>query len=117
MMVTKMKDCVTLDDKDNDADFRYDYRDNMIAQFEKVLYNKSLSRQDHDKRHDGLQTRIKFWLKYVVKMGGPTPDSNYDYDYSDLALGCFLLGSKYDPWHKELKNCLIKSNKIESENN
>ena len=37
MMVTNMKDYVTLDPDDADADFRYDYRDIMIAQFKQDL--------------------------------------------------------------------------------
>ena len=62
MMVTNMKDYVTLDDKEYDADFRYNYRDNRIAQFEQGLYNKIFSHQDQGKRDDGLQKRIRFWL-------------------------------------------------------
>ena len=34
MMDTKMKNYITLEPDDDDADFRYKYRDVMIAQFE-----------------------------------------------------------------------------------
>ena len=43
MMVTNMKDYVTLDPDDDDADFTYNYRDTMIAQFKQDLFNKNLS--------------------------------------------------------------------------
>ena len=66
LMVTDMKDYVTLDDKDYDADFSYNYRDNMIAQFKQDFNNETFSHQDQDKRDDGLRKRIKFWLNHVV---------------------------------------------------
>ena len=40
LMVTIMKDYLTIDDNDDDADFRHKYRDTMIAQFKQDLYNK-----------------------------------------------------------------------------
>ena len=42
MMVTIMKDYVTLDTDDDDADFRYDYRNTMIAQYNQDLYTKKI---------------------------------------------------------------------------
>ena len=76
MMVTNMKDYVTLNFDDTDADFRYGYRDTMIAQFKKDLYNKNFSLQDQDKRDNSLQKRIRFWLNYVVvNEGAPVPDN------------------------------------------
>ena len=61
-MVTKMKDYVTLDPDDVDADFRYGYRDTVIAQFKHDLYNKKFSLQDESKgdQIDTLQNRINF---------------------------------------------------------
>ena len=62
MMVTNMKDHVTLDPGDDyDAEFRYGYRDTMIAQFEQDLYNKIFSLQDQGRvdQIDSLQNRIK----------------------------------------------------------
>ena len=58
MTVTNMKHYVALDD----ADFRYNYRDNMTAQFKQDLYNKSFSHQDQDKHDDGLQKTLVFGL-------------------------------------------------------
>ena len=49
MMVTIMKDYVTHDSGDHDADFRYSYRDNMIAQFKQNLINKNFSFQHQSK--------------------------------------------------------------------
>ena len=40
-MVTNMKDYLTLDLDDKDADFRYGYSNSLIAQFKQVLYNKN----------------------------------------------------------------------------
>ena len=45
MMVTNMKDFVTLDPDEYDADFRYNYRDTMIGQFKQDLYSKYFSLQ------------------------------------------------------------------------
>ena len=57
MMFTNMKDHVTLDDEDDDAHFRYSYRDILIAQFKQEFYNKSFSHQDQDLRNGGLQKK------------------------------------------------------------
>ena len=92
MMVTNMKDYVTLDDNDYDADFRNNYRDSLIAQFKQDLYNKSFSDQDQHKRDDSLQKRIKCWPNYAVKMRGPTPDKVYGYGCNNPGLGYFLQG-------------------------
>ena len=76
-MITKVKDYATLDLDDDHADFRYKFRDNMIAQYKQDLYNKSFSYQDQDKRDENFQKRIKFWLNYVVIMGGPKTEKVY----------------------------------------
>ena len=62
MMITNMKGYATLDPDDDDADFRNDYRDTMIAQFEKDFYNKNFNFQDQGKGDeiDTHQNRIKF---------------------------------------------------------
>ena len=39
-MVTNIKNYLTLEDNYYDADFRYNYRDTMIAQFKQIFYNK-----------------------------------------------------------------------------
>ena len=42
MKITNMKDYVTLDPDDDDADFRYEYRDTTITIFKQDLFNKIL---------------------------------------------------------------------------
>ena len=86
----------------------------MIAQFRQDVYNKSFSHQDQDKRDAGLERKFKFWLIYVVKMGGPIPDNVYDYDYDDPGLGYLFRGSKYGPEPRALENFLRIN---DSENN
>ena len=50
MMVTNMKDYVTLDPDDDDADFRFIYRVTTIAQFKQDFYNKHFNPQDQGKQ-------------------------------------------------------------------
>ena len=66
-LVTKMKNYLTLVVSDDDADFRYNYRDTMIAQFNKQLCNKSFSLQDQDEsdENDPLQKRTNLWLNGI----------------------------------------------------
>ena len=54
MMVTNMRDYVTLDDHDNDADFTCNYRNIMTAQNKQGLNNKIFNHQDQQKRDYGL---------------------------------------------------------------
>ena len=97
-MVINMKDYVTLDPDDADADNRYGYRDTMIAQFKQDFYNKNFSLQDQDKRNKSLQKRNKFWLNYVVvNEGSPVPDNVYDNDYNDDGLAYSFRGAMNDP--------------------
>ena len=76
-MVTKLNDYVTFNDDDVDADFRYNYRGNTIAQFEQDLKNRSFSQQEEGKCHHGLQKRIKIWFNYVVTMEWPISENVY----------------------------------------
>ena len=79
MMVSNMKDYVTLDDDDYDADFRYNYRDNLIAHFKQNLNIKNFSLQDEGNcdENDFLRKRTMFWLN-VIDMGDSIPDTVYD---------------------------------------
>ena len=63
-----MKDYVTLDPDDADADFRYRCRDTMIAQFKQDLYNKNFSLQDQDKRDSSPQKELFFGLIMLLLM-------------------------------------------------
>ena len=70
MMVSNIKDYVTLDPDDVDADFRYKYRYTMIALFKQDLFNKNFRLQDQGKcgQIETLQNRIKFRL-IIIDMG------------------------------------------------
>ena len=88
-MVTKFNDYFK--DNDDDEDFGYHSRDDMIAQFKQDFFNKSFSHQDQDKRETKLQKRIKIWLDYVVvNEGAPIPENVYDYDHNDDGMGFYF---------------------------
>ena len=63
MMVTHMRNYVTLDPDDDVADFDYSYRDIMIALFKQFLFNKDFSLQDQGKcdKEDTLKKKNKCW--------------------------------------------------------
>ena len=108
MMVTKLKDSLTLDDNDDDADFRYSYRDTMITQFKQDLYTRTSSHQDQDKRDDGLQKIFEFWvICVIVNEAAPTPDNIYEHHCNEPGLSYFFRGSKYNPLLRKLKKFLI----------
>ena len=104
MMVTNMKDYVTLDPDKNDADFGYGYRDTIIAQVKQDLSNKKFSLQDQSKvdQNDTLQDRIKLSLKFF-DMRGPIPDNLHDYYYNDNGLDHFVRGAEMFPDIREVK--------------
>ena len=63
-MVSNMKYNLTLDENDDDdADFRYNFRDTMIAQIKIDLKNKNFSLQDQGKcdQIDTHHKSIEFW--------------------------------------------------------
>ena len=62
MMVTNMKNYVTLDPDDDDAYFRYIYRETMISHFKQGLYNKNFILQDQSNcdENDTFQRAIEF---------------------------------------------------------
>ena len=63
-MVTNLNNYVTFDDDDDVGDFRYNYRENMIAQFKQDLCNESFRHQDE--REDGLQKQLKFGFNMLL---------------------------------------------------
>ena len=92
---------------DYDADFRYIYRDTMIAQFKQDLYNKNISLQDQSKgdQTDTLQNRIKCWFN-IIDMGGPIFDNLYDSDYNDDGPDHFVRGAEIFPEIRVLEDFL-----------
>ena len=73
MMITNMKDYVTLDLDDYDANFRYIYRKTVIH-FKEDLSNKIFRLQEQGKsdQTDTIQDRNYFWPT-IIDMGGPIP--------------------------------------------
>ena len=104
-----MKDYVTLDPDDVDTDFRYGYRDTMIAQFKQDFLNKNFSIQDQGRgdQIDTLQNRIKIWFN-IIDMGAPIPDNLYVFDYNDEGLDHSVRGAEIFPEIKESKKLLDK---------
>ena len=98
MMVTNMKDYVTLDPDDIDADFWCNCRENKIAHFKQDLYNKHFSRQGQGKKdeNDSLWKRNKLWPNNF-DMGGPIPDNVHDWFYND-GKGLFCSQCRHLSW-------------------
>ena len=76
------------DDPDEEEQWGYGYRDNMMAQFKQDFYNENFALQDHGKVDpiDTLENRINFWLKNIINDEGPIPDNLYDYEYINEGL-------------------------------
>ena len=70
-MCTNITDHVPIrprfDDPDEEEQWGYGYRDDMLAQFEKDLYNKNYTLHDQGKGDpiDTLENRIKFWINII----------------------------------------------------
>ena len=64
-------------DPNEEEQWGYGNRDDMIAQFEQDLYNKNFTLQDQGKDDpiDTLENRIKFWLNIISDDQGPVPDN------------------------------------------
>ena len=96
------------DDRDEEEQWGYGYRDDMIAQFKQDLYNKHFTLQDQGKDDpiDTLENRIKFWINVFENNDGSMPDNVYNYDYNDEGLDGTVLGSEVFPEIGELKKLL-----------
>ena len=72
------------DELDDEEQWRYRCRDDMITQFKQNLYNKNytLQGQGEDDPIHTLENRIKFWINIIRNDEGPVPDNLYDYDYN-----------------------------------
>ena len=77
--------CDYYNDGNEEEQWGYGYRDDMIAQFEQDLYNKNFTLQDQGKNDpiDTLENRIEFWPNNNNNDEGPIPDNLYDYEYND----------------------------------
>ena len=108
MMITNMKDYVTLDPDDDDADFTYSCRDTMIAQFKQDLYNKlfSFQGQGKDDQNDTLHNRIRFWCNVIDDTGVGKPDDIYNYVFNDDVLDHSVRGAEIISELRDLKKLL-----------
>ena len=95
-------------DGNEEEQWGYGYRDDMIAQFKQDLYNKHFTLQDQGKDDpiDTLDNRIKFWINIIEEYGGSMPDNVYDYDYNDEGLDGTVRGAEYFPEIAEFKKLL-----------
>ena len=96
------------DDPDEEEQWGYGYRDDMIAQFEQDLYNKNYTLQDQGKHNpiDTLENRIKFWINIISNDEGPIPENLYDYAYNNEGLDHSVRGWEIFPEIRELKKLL-----------
>ena len=96
------------DDPDEEEQWGCGYRDHMIAQFKRDLYNKNFILQDQgkDDEIDTLENRNKFWIFINSNARGPVPDNLCDYGYNDDALGATVRGAEIIPERRELKKLL-----------
>ena len=96
------------DDGNEEEQWGYGYRDDMIAQFKQDLYKKHFTLQDQGKDDpiDTLDNRIKFWINIIEEYGGSMPDNVYDYDYNDEGLDGTVRGAEYFPEIAEFKKLL-----------
>ena len=99
-------------DGNEEEQWGYGYRDDMIAQFEQDLYNKNFTLQEQGKDDpiDTLKNGIKFWNNNISNDQGPIPDNLYDYDYNDEGLDYSVRGWERGefPEGRELKKLLDK---------
>ena len=95
-------------DPNEEEQWGYGYRDDMIGQFGQDFYNKNFTLQDQGKDDsiDTLENRIKFWIIIVNNDEGSIPDNLYDYDYNDERLDYSLRGAEIFPDRGELKKLL-----------
>ena len=96
------------DDGNEEEQWGYGYKDDMIAQFKQDLYNKHFTLQDQGKVDpiDTLDNRIKFWINILENHDGSMPDNVYNYDYNDEGLDGTVLGAEIFPEIGELKKLL-----------
>ena len=100
--------CPWSDDPDEEEQWGYGYKDDIIAQFEQDLYNKNYTLQDQGKDDpiDTLENRIIFRVNIISNDQGPVPDDLDDYDYNEEGLDYSVRGAEIFPDIGELKKLL-----------
>ena len=96
------------DDPDEEEQWGYGNKDDMLAQFEQDLYNKNYTLQDQGKDDpiDTLENRIKFWINIISNDQGPVHDNLYDFYYNNEGLDYSVSGWEIFPEIRELKKLL-----------
>ena len=96
------------DDDDEEEQWGYGYRDDIMAQFEQDLYNKNFTLQDQGKDDpiDTLENRIKIWLNNTTNDEGSIPDNLNDYYFSNEGPDHSVRGAEIYPEIAELKKLL-----------
>ena len=94
-------------DGNEEEQWGYVYKDDMIAQFKQDLYNKNFTLQDQGKDDpiDTLENRINFWVDIISNDEGSLPDNLYNFDYNDDRFDHSVQGWEY-PERRELKKLL-----------
>ena len=98
-MCTVIISCVPVrrwfDHPDEEEQWGYDYREDMITQFEQDLYNENFTIQDQGKDDpiDTLENRSELWPNVFDIDDGPIPDKFYDYDYNNEGLDHSVRGA------------------------
>ena len=101
-------------DGNEEEQWGYGYKDDMIAQFKQDIYNKNYTLQDQGKDDpiDTLENRIKFWVNIITNDQGPVPDNLYDYDYNNEGLDYSVRGAEIFPEIGELKKIVRYTQKM-----
>ena len=87
-------------------EFRKEFKDMLIDQFEHDLINKSFSNQTKESELDSFQIRINSWNK-IVRNNGPIPNNMYDYSFIEtfkLATTAIDLERKHEIFIQILKD-------------
>ena len=95
-------------DGNEEEQWGYGYKDDMIAQFKQDIYNKIYTLQDQGKDDpiDTLENRIKFWINIISNDQCSVPDNLYDYDYNNEGLDYSVSEWEIFPEIGELKKLL-----------
>ena len=85
-----------LDDPNEEEQWGYGYRDDMLAQFEQNLNHKNFTPQDQGKdvSIDTLENRTKFWINFIINDKGSIHKNLYDYDYNNEGLDHSVRGAE-----------------------
>ena len=96
------------DDGYEEEQWGYGYKDDTIAEFKQVLYNKNytLQYQGKDDPIDTFENRIKFWLNIIINDECPVPDNLYNYDYNNEGLDHSVRGWEIIPEIREFRKYL-----------